>query len=151
LVGRPNTVERARDRAGSSFIAEKTSTNVGGMLYYGLRGAGCSGNNLFERNFSGMKRIVALLTSLAILAPGAAVASANSSQSAYGNQGVKNVENTATSPAGGSVSPTSAARAESSTGSLPFTGLDLGALAAGGVVLLGAGLVVRRLSAENNA
>ena len=32
------------------------------------------------------------------------------------------------------------------TGSLPFTGLDVGLLAAGGGTLLGAGLIVRRMS-----
>jgi hypothetical protein len=31
---------------------------------------------------------------------------------------------------------------------LPFTGLDLGLVAAGGIVLIGAGLVARKLSAE---
>jgi hypothetical protein len=33
--------------------------------------------------------------------------------------------------------------------SLPFTGLDLGALAAGAIVLLGAGIVLRRASATS--
>jgi hypothetical protein len=39
--------------------------------------------------------------------------------------------------------------ATTSTGSLPFTGLDLGALGAGAVVLLGAGVALRRFSASS--
>ena len=38
---------------------------------------------------------------------------------------------------------------QASAGSLPFTGLDVGFLAAGGVVLLGAGLLVRRVSSTD--
>jgi hypothetical protein len=37
-----------------------------------------------------------------------------------------------------------------STGTLPFTGLDVALLAAGGATLLGAGFVVRRLSRRPN-
>jgi hypothetical protein len=35
-------------------------------------------------------------------------------------------------------------------GALPFTGLDLGLLVAGGLLLLGAGLVMRRLGREKS-
>jgi hypothetical protein len=89
-----------------------------------------------------MKRIVALLISIAVLIPGAATASANSSQGSYGQNQVQSVtssQQTATSPSSNSAS----------TGSLPFTGLDVGALAIGGIVLLGAGVVVRRMSASD--
>jgi hypothetical protein len=88
-----------------------------------------------------MKRTVALLTCLALMIPGAAVALANSTNSTYGQSGVHNVTGSST-PSGKSTETTS-------TGSLPFTGLDLAALAAGGMLLLGAGLVLRRVSATD--
>jgi hypothetical protein len=43
-------------------------------------------------------------------------------------------------------SSTNATNTTSSSGTLPFTGLDVVLLAAGGGTLLGAGFVVRRLS-----
>lgn len=97
-----------------------------------------------------MKRTVALLTCMALMIPGAAVASANSTGSGYGHPAVKNVTASRnTSPSSSSsTSPTSATET-SQTGSLPFTGLDVGGLAAGAVLLLGAGLVLRRVSATN--
>lgn len=104
-----------------------------------------------------MKRTVALLTSVALMIPGAAVASANSTTSNYGHPSVKNVtasRSTGCTSSSGSTSSSSGSQCVSSTttttvSSLPFTGLDLGALAAGGVVLLGAGLVLRRVAATN--
>jgi hypothetical protein len=123
-----------------------------------------------------MKRTVALLTCLALIIPGAAVASANSTNGSYGQSGVHNVSAsknpcTTASGSGGSSSTGSSGSASgssssgsmngancadtgpiaasTSTGSLPFTGLDLAALAAGGAVLLGAGMVLRRYSAAN--
>ncbi len=45
-----------------------------------------------------------------------------------------------------SVNTTANTNATSAQGTLPFTGLDVVLLAAGGGTLLGAGLVVRRLS-----
>jgi hypothetical protein len=111
-----------------------------------------------------MKRTVALLTCLALMIPGAAVASANSTTANYGHSAVKNVtasRNTCTNGSGtagsssssssGSGSGTCVSATETTqTGSLPFTGLDLGALAAGAVLLLGAGIVLRRVSATNH-
>jgi hypothetical protein len=95
-----------------------------------------------------MKRTVALLTCLALMIPGAAVASANSTGAGYGHPAVKNV--TASRNTTPNSSPTSAAE-PTQTGSLPFTGLDVGGLAAGAVLLLGAGLVLRRVSAINRS
>ena len=108
-----------------------------------------------------MKRTVALLTCMALMIPGAAVASANSTTSNYGHSSVKNVtasRNNCSSGSGSSGSSSSSSSGSGScvsdtettqTGSLPFTGLDLGALAAGAVLLLGAGVVLRRASATN--
>src|SRR5579875_3971944 len=97
-----------------------------------------------------MKRTVALLTCMALMIPGAAVASANSTTSNYGHHtAVKSVTaSRSTTPTTPSTSPTSATET-TQTGSLPFTGLDVGALAAGAVLLLGAGLVLRRVSATS--
>jgi hypothetical protein len=112
------------------------------------------------------------MTCLALLIPGAAVASANSTSSSYtSNSTGHKVDNKAapshkvdnksasrtpktstktTSPATSTTSPSSVQAANASrtvsTGSLPFTGLDDGALAGGAVVLLGAGLMLRRAS-----
>ncbi len=77
-----------------------------------------------------MKRIATLLVGISLmLAPSAALASSSSTCQAYNPQLCSNV---------GAASTTS--------GTLPFTGLDVVLLAAGGGMLLGAGLVVRRLS-----
>lgn len=92
-----------------------------------------------------MKRTVALIASFAMLIPGAAVASANSTSSSYGQHDVQSVIATRT-PATTTAAVTTASNT-SAAGSLPFTGLDIGALALGGVVLLGAGVAVRRMSA----
>ena len=94
-----------------------------------------------------MKRSIALLTCLALMIPGAAVASANSTNDSYGLSGVHNVS--ASQSPSSSSTQTGPISASTSTGSLPFTGLDLGALAAGGVILLAAGVVLRRFSATN--
>ncbi|MGI8714998.1 MAG: hypothetical protein ACR2NR_17815 [Solirubrobacteraceae bacterium] len=92
-----------------------------------------------------MKRIATIFASLAILLPGAALllpgaALANSTCQSYSSQTCQVSSNqgsrtTATSPT-----------ATASASSLPFTGLDVVLLAAGGGSLLGAGLVMRRLS-----
>jgi hypothetical protein len=105
-----------------------------------------------------MKRTITLLTVLALMIPGAAVASANSTTGSYAPQsGVQNVTasrakdtpSASSTPSISSTPSTSNATATeaASTGTLPFTGLDLGALAAGAVVLVAAGLALRRVSA----
>jgi hypothetical protein len=111
-----------------------------------------------------MKRTVALLTCLALMIPGAAVASANSTTSNYGpHSSVKNVtasrnkcssgsgsSGSTSSGSSGSASGTCVSNTETAqVNSLPFTGLDVGALAAGAVLLLGAGIVLRRVSATS--
>ncbi len=90
-----------------------------------------------------MKRIVTMIVSLALFAiavlPSAAFA-ANSTCQSYNAQ-LCNVASNTTSRTTGT-SPTSTSTAST----LPFTGLDVGLLVAGGGALLGAGLVVRRFS-----
>jgi hypothetical protein len=78
-----------------------------------------------------MKRIATLLVGISLmLAPSAALASSSSTCQAYNPQLCSNVS----------------AASTSTSGTLPFTGLDVVLLAAGGGTLVGAGLVVRRLS-----
>ena len=78
-----------------------------------------------------MKRITLLGAILIALAlPASALAQGNSTCQAYNPQLCSSVSNTTST----------------STGSLPFTGLDAVLLVAGGGTLLAAGFVVRRLS-----
>jgi hypothetical protein len=88
-----------------------------------------------------MKRIVTLIVSFALLAiavlPSAAFAASSTCQS-YNAQLCQVASNTA--------SRTTATTSTSTASTLPFTGLDVGLLVAGGGVLLGAGLVVRHFS-----
>jgi hypothetical protein len=91
-----------------------------------------------------MKRITALvgiLGALAFALPGAALAS--STCQAYNPQLCSSVGSNNTSTGSGSTNASSAA-------TLPFTGLDVVLLVAGGGTLLGAGFVVRRLSRRLN-
>ncbi len=95
-----------------------------------------------------MKRIIA--TAVAVMAllalPSAAFASGSSTCSSYNPQLCQIVGNgNVNTPSSGSADAPGAAQ---SSGSLPFTGLDLGLVAAGGVVLIGAGLAARKLSAS---
>jgi hypothetical protein len=95
-----------------------------------------------------MKRFAALVGVLGLLAfvlPGAALAS--STCQAYNPQLCSSVGSNNTSTGSGT-GATSAS--ESSTGTLPFTGLDVVLLVAGGGTLLAAGFVVRRLSRRLN-
>jgi hypothetical protein len=86
-----------------------------------------------------MKRIATIIIGLALLLPGTALASGSSTCQSYNPQLCSVASNSAAQ------SPTTA----SSASTLPFTGLDVVLLAAGGGTLLGAGLVVRRLSRTN--
>jgi hypothetical protein len=83
-----------------------------------------------------MKRFVALLIGMMLILPSAAWAEGGSTCQSYNPQLCSVQSNTA--------SKTTTTTTTSST--LPFTGLDVVLLAAGGATLLGAGLVVRRLS-----
>jgi hypothetical protein len=84
-----------------------------------------------------MKRLATLLVGVALVLsiPSTALAASSTCQ-AYNNQTCTDVTPTTTT---GTVQATS-------TGSLPFTGIDVVLLIAGAGVLIGAGLVVRRLS-----
>jgi hypothetical protein len=92
-----------------------------------------------------MKRIAAAVTGLALLtAPTVALASGNSTKQQYSPK-VSAVQDTTASRTPSTVSPSGSTQAvNSASGQLPFTGLDVGALAGGGLVLLGGGLVLRR-------
>jgi hypothetical protein len=99
-----------------------------------------------------MKRFVATAAAvIALLAvPSVALAGGSSTCSSYNPQLCQVVSPTQSStnvPVDTNVTPVSATQA-ADAGSLPFTGLDIGLVAVGGVVLIGAGLVARRLSAE---
>lgn len=93
-----------------------------------------------------MKRLVALMVCVGALAFGASIAQASSTSCSYGLCKVQSVTSTR-SPAS-TTQATSNSTVNATASSLPFTGLDLGLLAAGGVGLLGAGLIVRRLSTD---
>jgi len=83
-----------------------------------------------------MKRIVALIVGVAMMVPSVAFANGGSTCQSYNPQLC-------------SVSSNTAQRTTSTSAStLPFTGLDVVLLAAGGGALLGAGLLVRRLSRD---
>jgi hypothetical protein len=87
-----------------------------------------------------MKRIVMLAVVIAaLMVPGAAFAESSSCQ-AYNPQLCEST----------SAATTTSGETDASTGTLPFTGLDVALLAAGGATLLGAGFVVRRLSRRPN-
>lgn len=97
-----------------------------------------------------MKRISALVgvvVVLALMVPGAAFAS--STCQAYNPQTCSSVSS-GTSGSGSSGSGPGSATATTSSGTLPFTGLDVVLLVAGGGALLATGLVVRRLSRRLN-
>ncbi len=76
-----------------------------------------------------MKRIATIAAVLAVGAPGTAAAAQSSTCQAYNPQICGPVAHKSTG-----------------SGTLPFTGLDVALLAVGGGGLLGAGLLVRRIS-----
>ncbi len=91
-----------------------------------------------------MKRIATVIIGLALLFPSAALASGGSSTcQSYNPQLCSVASNSAAQN-----SPSATTASASST--LPFTGLDVVLLAVGGGTLLGAGVVVRRLSRGAN-
>ncbi len=85
-----------------------------------------------------MKRIVALVVTVALMAPATALASGSSSCGSYNPSALCSV-NANKDKDNGNTAATAAS-------TLPFTGLDAILLAAGGATLLGAGAVVRVLS-----
>jgi hypothetical protein len=80
-----------------------------------------------------MRRIATLAAAIALIAPATASAQSSTCQ-AYNPQLCTVAAGTATQ--------------SNSSGTLPFTGLDVVLLAVGGGTLLGAGVVVRRLSRD---
>jgi hypothetical protein len=90
-----------------------------------------------------MKRIATLAAVIAVAAPGTALAGSSSTCQSYNPQlcAVANAD-------GPSPNTSNNTSNSSSSGTLPFTGLDVALLAAGGGGLLGIGLVVRRVSSH---
>jgi hypothetical protein len=98
-----------------------------------------------------MKRIAALVGVLGVLAfvvPAAASASSTSTCQGYSPQACSSVGNGTAGTSG--PAGTDNGTATTSAGTLPFTGLDVVLLVAGGGTLLAAGFVVRRLSRRLN-
>jgi hypothetical protein len=85
--------------------------------------------------------VTALVLSVALL-PATALAAGSSTCQAYNPQ-LCSVTTTASTATPGSTSAASAS-------TLPFTGLDIALLVAGGVVLMGAGVLVRMASRRIN-
>lgn len=88
-----------------------------------------------------MKRLALMLTIVWALALLPAAAFAQSSQSGYSN-----VAGVSAGGNNGSGNVPTAVKTTSNSGSLPFTGLELGLVAGGGVVLLAAGFTLRRVA-----
>ena len=86
----------------------------------------------------GARTAVVLLVALALALPASALAQGGSTCQAYNPQLCAVAGQPQAKPDGTS--------AGASAGALPFTGLDVGLLAVGGCVLLGGGMIVRRLS-----
>jgi hypothetical protein len=80
-----------------------------------------------------LKRVVALIIAVALMAPASALAQSSSSCTSYNPSALCSVN-------------ASKSNNKNTASTLPFTGLDAILLAAGGATLLGAGLVVRVLS-----
>lgn len=119
-------------------------TRIGGST-----GAPTSTEKGFSRT---MKRLAVMLVSGTVLAtPGVALASGNSTNQQYGGN-VQSVQGASASrtPDAVAASANTTQTAAAASSELPFTGLDVGVLAAGGVVLVGAGLAVRRASGHKN-
>jgi hypothetical protein len=85
-----------------------------------------------------LKRVIALIIALAVLAPASAFADSSSCTS-YNSPALCSVAASKDASANTTAGATAAS-------TLPFTGLDVILLAAGGAALLGAGAIVRVLS-----
>jgi hypothetical protein len=95
-----------------------------------------------------MRRILTLAVIIGALAvPGAAFASGSSTCQSYNAQ-LCTVVGSGSANTSPTVQASTTSTSASSTGTLPFTGLDVGLLVVGGGVLLGAGLIVRRFTRE---
>ena len=98
-----------------------------------------------------MKRLVLLLLAVALLAlPAAAMASGSSTCQAYDPQTCNVVGSQTTQRNTVAAQTTARTVSSSNAATLPFTGLDVALLASGGLVLLAAGVIVRRVSGPHN-
>jgi hypothetical protein len=93
-----------------------------------------------------IKKIVAIASAIALLAPSAAFAASGSEEGGYAgsNDVVAGLEQGSGGGGGGS-SPTTTSSGNAG-GSLPFTGSDLSVIAGAGTLLLGLGFGLRRLT-----
>jgi hypothetical protein len=93
-----------------------------------------------------MKKIMAIASVGALLVPATAVAS--SSDEGYGGPGnvVQGLQQGGGGGGGGGGGESQPVKASSQGGKLPFTGADLGVLAAAGGLLAGLGFGLRRLT-----
>ncbi len=95
------------------------------------------------------RRLFATLFAALLIVPASAVPAfaASATQDAYGDDGVLNDNETGTNddtqPDTQDASPST-----TSNGSLPFTGLEAGLIAAAGIGLAGTGIVLRRSTRE---
>jgi hypothetical protein len=89
-----------------------------------------------------MRRIATLVGVIGLMVPSSALAAGSSTCQAYNPQ-TCNVSGVTESTGSDAGTPSSTSE---SSGTLPFTGIDVVLLLAGGGTLLGAGFVVRRLS-----
>lgn len=94
-----------------------------------------------------MKKALALVaTVLALLVAVPFAAAAGGSSSVLNGYNQVAAQNTGVQSGGGSLGATSPTTGSPTTGTLPFTGLDLGLVAGAGIVLLGVGVSLRRLA-----
>jgi hypothetical protein len=93
-----------------------------------------------------LKNSLAIAGVVALLAPAAAVAQSSSDQSYGGPGNVVSGLQQGSGGGGGGNAPASTPANASKAGNLPFTGSDLGVLAAAGGLLLAVGFGLRRLT-----
>jgi hypothetical protein len=98
-----------------------------------------------------MKKTFAIAAAVALLAPAAAFGQAQSSDEGYAGPGnvVSGLEQGGGGGGGGG-NVTQPVKASNQGGKLPFTGADLGVLAAAGGALMGLGFGLRRLTHRPN-
>ncbi len=88
---------------------------------------------------------IAVLASLALLSVAGTAIAQSPTEDAYGGGGKDQVGGLQQSNGGGGDNA-AAAVATDTTGSLPFTGLEVGVMLLAGVALVGGGFLVRRIS-----
>jgi hypothetical protein len=95
-----------------------------------------------------IKKIVAIASAIALLAPSAAFAASGSEEGGYAgsNDVVAGLEQGSGGGGGGGGGGSNGTTSGNAGGSLPFTGSDLGVIAGAGTLLLGLGFGLRRLT-----